>query len=131
MLLRNIEKWSRIGLLLSATPPITSSLHPLTQGFKDGRMFQHLAFQIFSKRTVRQAFFVWAVLRVRCCAWAFSSQGRQGVLSRFRAQACHRWGSRCRAQALGTQASAVAVCELSSCASRAPECWLSSCGTRA
>ena len=41
-----------------------------------------------------------AVLGLRCCAWAFSSCGNQGLLCSCGAQASHRGGfSCCRAQA--------------------------------
>ena len=47
-------------------------------------------------------FGVLAVLGLRCCAWAFSSCGEQGLLARCRVRASH-CGVFCRTWALGTR----------------------------
>ena len=71
-----------------------------------------------------------AALGLHCCAQAFSSCGKRGLL--FVARTSHRGGfSCCGAWALGAQASVVAARGLSSCGSRALEHRLSSCGARA
>ena len=73
-----------------------------------------------------------AVLGFRCCAWAFSSCGEQGLLFVAVHGLSHCSGfSHCGARALGVRASVVAARGLSSCGSRALEHRLSSCGTRA
>ena len=73
-----------------------------------------------------------AVLGLRCCAWAFSSCGAQGLLFHCGVQASHCGGfSCCGAQALGVRASVVVARGLSSCGSRALERRLGSCGARA
>ena len=73
-----------------------------------------------------------AVLRLCCCAWAFSSCAERGLL--FVAVHEHLiavTSLSCRARALGARASAVVAHGLSSCGSRALERRLSSCGARA
>ena len=72
-----------------------------------------------------------AVLGLRCCAWAFSSCGEQGLLFvavhwLLIAVALLLWSTD-----LGMQASVVAAGGLSSCGSQALQLRLSSCSTRA
>ena len=72
-----------------------------------------------------------AALGLRCCAWAFSSCSKRGLLF----VAVHGLlivvASHCGAWALGTRASVVVAHGLSTCGSRAVEHGLSSCGARA
>ena len=73
-----------------------------------------------------------AVLGLCCCAQAFSSCGKQGLVF----IAVHGFliavsSLCCRAWVIGTWASVVVARGLSSCGSRAPEHRLSSCGARA
>ena len=56
------------------------------------------------------------MLGLHCCAWAFSSCSKWGLLSNFSVLASHCVGSFCyRAQALCTWASVAAAQRLSSC----------------
>ena len=73
-----------------------------------------------------------AALGLRCCAWAFSSCGEQGLLFVAVRWASHCSGfSCCGAWALGVWASVLVARGLSSCSSRALERRLRSCGARA
>ena len=84
-----------------------------------------------------------AALGLHCCAWAFSSYGKWGLLFAAVRGLLIVVTSRCGARALGAWASVVVPCGLSSCGSQALEhklsscgswaleCRLSSCGTRA
>ena len=69
-----------------------------------------------------------AVLGLCCCAQAFSSCGKRGLLFVAVLRLLIAVASRCRAWALGVQASVVVACGLSSCGSWALERRLSSCG---
>ena len=66
-----------------------------------------------------------------CCAQAFSSCGKQGLLFVAVRGFLIAVASRCRAQALGMWASVVVARRLSSCGTWALERRLSSCGARA
>ena len=72
-----------------------------------------------------------AALGLRCCARAFSSCGKWGLLFVAVRGLLIAVASCCGVQALGMQASVVVACRLSSCGSRALEHGLSSCGTQA
>ena len=73
-----------------------------------------------------------AALCLRCCAWAFSSCGEQGLLFVVVCGLLVAVASLCfRAPALGARASVVVARGLSGCGSRALELRLSSCGARA
>ena len=86
-----------------------------------GETFQFLSFFFFFFKI--HLFIFTAVLGLCSCAWAFSSCGKQRLLSSCCVEASHFCGfSCCRAQALGTWGSVVTVCGLSSCGSRALEC---------
>ena len=74
--------------------------------------------------------FFLAALGLRCCAWAFSSCGEQGLLFVVVCGLLIAVASRCGARALGVWASVVAAHGLSSCGRRALEhAGFSSCGT--
>ena len=70
-----------------------------------------------------------ALLGLGCCAGAFSSCDKWGLLSSCSAKAsyCDDFPC-CRTRALGTRTLVLAACRLSSCGSRALEHLLSSCG---
>ena len=73
-----------------------------------------------------------AALELRCCAWAFSSCGQQGLLFiAVRGLLIAVASLCCRAQALGARVSVVVACGLSRCGLRDLECRLSSGGARA
>ena len=72
-----------------------------------------------------------AALGLRCCTWAFSSCGEQGLLFVVVHVLLIAVASRCGAWALGAWASVVVARGLSSCGLRALERRLSSCGARA
>ena len=72
-----------------------------------------------------------AVLGLLCCARAFSSCSKRGLLFILVCGLLIAVTSRCRAWALGARASVVVAHGLSSCGSWALERRLSSCGTRA
>ena len=73
-----------------------------------------------------------AALGLRCCTWAFSSCGEQGLLfTVVLIGLLIAVASCCRAQALGTWASVIVAHGLSSCGSRALERRPSSCGAQA
>ena len=72
-----------------------------------------------------------AVLGLHCCARAFSSCGKRGLLLVVAHGILIVVASHRGARALGARASVVAARGLSSCGSRALECRLSSCGSRA
>ena len=70
-----------------------------------------------------------AALGLRCCAWAFSSCGEQGLLFvAVRGLLIVVASLCCGARALGARASVVVAHGLSSCGSWALEHRLSSCG---
>ena len=70
-----------------------------------------------------------AALGLRCCAWAFSSLGKWGLLFAVVHVLLIAVASLVgRARALGIRASVVAAHGLSSCGLWAPERSLSSCG---
>ena len=71
-----------------------------------------------------------AALGLRCCAWAFSSCSKRGLLFVAVRGLLTAVASRYGAQALGAWASVVGARRLSSCDSRALERRLSSCGAR-
>ena len=74
-----------------------------------------------SRQKEQQAHLIFlAALGFCCCAQAFSSCGKQGLLFCCGARASHCGGfSCCRAWALGTPASVVVAHRLSSCGARA------------
>ena len=86
----------------------------------------------FFKETFKKIYIFLAVLGLHCCAQAFSSCSKQGLLfvvvrGLLIAVACLC----CGARALGTQASVFMARGLSSCGSRALQRRLSSCGAQA
>ena len=83
-------------------------------------------FVLFFKFIFIYLFF--AVLGLRCCVWAFSSCGEQGLLFVAVHGLLTAMASYCGAQALGARAPVVVACRLSSCGSQALEHRLSSCG---
>ena len=72
-----------------------------------------------------------AALGLRCCARAFSSWGKWGLLFVAVRGLLIAVASRCRVRAVGTRTSIAVARGLSSCGSRALERRLSSCGTQA
>ena len=72
-----------------------------------------------------------AVLGLRCCTWAFSSCGEQGLLFLVVPQLLIEVASLVVEHGLLARASVVVACGLSSCGSRTVDRRLSSCGARA
>ena len=64
--------------------------------------------------------YILAVLRLHCCAWAFSICSEQRLLSHFSAWGFHSSDFSCGAQALGSWASVVVASGLSWSAA----CWI-------
>ena len=92
------------------------------------RLFGWYSFNFLSNYLIS----VLAALGLGCCAGAFSSCDRWGLLCSCGAQAFHCDDFLCcRTWALGTRASVVSACRLSSCGSRAREHLLSSWGAEA
>ena len=90
------------------SPRVTSELAPLPVGMPSPHSQQwHLFFLV----VLFYSFLV--VLGLCCCAWAFSSCGKWGLLSSDSVKASHCSGfSYCKAQELGVQALLVAAYRL-------------------
>ena len=101
-------------------------------GLSSGRTWLFFSFLFYKSIYLFVCFYFLAVLGLSCCARAFSSCGKRGLLFVVMCGLLIAVASLCcEAWALGAQASLVAAHGLSSCGLRVLQHRLSSCGARA
>ena len=94
---------------------VMSELVPLPIGMPSPHSQQWHTFFFF-----QLSYLFLVVLGLCCCAWAFSSCGKWGLISSYSVRTSHCNGfSYCKAQELGMQASLVVACRLQSTGCRA------------